>query len=300
MQPAATAVAASSKFLIDQILPTRMIHLVSGPSGVGKTTFLLQLLNDWAAGADVLGRKSFPVPFCFMSCARGRDETADIISRCDLSSIPPESLVTLPRDRSLPEDVSIEAALRLAKTRVPGLKLLVLDSIGVLCRGRITEHNIVADFLRKVHDICTHEHLTIIGTGPHGKDAQGEPRSRFLGSVAWGEHASTMVVLEGKEDSQDRIVRVMGAGFAPETHIYELGDDGKFILANDESAGFGGLDMHLGKLQPGEEFETSTAFGWAKTMDLSRATLNRWLSQRLTDGIIERPKKGTYKIKFIA
>src|SRR5262245_1348737 len=92
--------ATSPLFLIDQILPTQAVHLVSGPSGVGKTTFLLQLLNDWNASKDVLGHKSFPGPFCFISCARGAEEARSIVSRCEFSSLPADSFASLPYDRS--------------------------------------------------------------------------------------------------------------------------------------------------------------------------------------------------------
>jgi hypothetical protein len=271
--------------------------LVSGDTGSNKTAYLLQLLNDWTAGIEVLGRKSFPVPFCYMCCARGRDETGAIISRLELKHLPPDSLVTLPRSPSVPEDVSLESALKLAKSRIAGLKLLVLDGIGALCRGRITEYNIVADFMRKVHDICTGENLTIIGVGPHSKaDNEGPPRSRFLGSVAWGEHASTMIVQEFKDETVT--VNLDGVVFSPEAWTYELDGNGRFVLTTDDSVAFGALEMKLGQLQPGDEFETSLAKTWGKDIGCAAITVERWLKRRVEDGVIERVKRGLYKRKF--
>lgn len=300
MQPVATA-PAPSQFLIDQIFPTRTVHLVSGASGTGKTTFLLQTLNDWTAGLDVLGHKSFPVPFCYMSCTRGRDELTGIVSRLDLKNLPDDALVTLPRDRAMPEDVSLEAALKLARHRVPGLRLLVLDGMGVLCRGRITDYNVVSDFMRKVHDICRADNLTIIGLGPHAKgEIDPGQRARFLGSVAWGENASTMAVITGEEDSTDRTVKILGSSFAMETYTYQMGADGRFILTTDDSAAWGALDMKLGALKPGDEFETSTALQWGRDIGAARSTVMNWLKKRKEDGVIESIKRGFYRLKFTA
>lgn len=295
-----TAAISAPSFLIDQILPTRTVHMVSGPSGVGKTTLLLQILNDWTAGKEVLNHQSFPAPFCYINCARGLDEVRAKISNCEFTNLDPQSFLQLPYNRSFSDDVSFEHALKLAKQQVPGLRLLVLDCISVLVPGRTNEDGVISEFMRKLHVACRQDNLTIVGTGVHAKSSEGQRRARLSGSVAWGTHVSTMIVMEGAEDSEDRTVRILGDSFAPETYTFQFSPSGLLVLTTDDSAAFGALDMKLGALQPGEEFETGMAMQWGKDIGCARATIERWLKKRVEDGVIERIKRGTYKLKFTA
>lgn len=295
-----TATSPAPAFVVDQILPTRTVHMVSGPSGVGKTALLLQLLNDWAVGKDVLGHKSYPAPFCYINCARGMDEIRTKIASCEFENLNPNSFLQLPYNRALPEDVSFEQALKAARHQIPDLRLLVLDAIAVLVHGRTNEDTVISEFMRKLHAACRQENLTIIGSGVHAKGSEGQRRARLSGSVAWGVHTSTMIVMEGAEDSEDRTIKIFGDSFAPETYTCQFGPGGLLVMTTDDSVAFGALDMKLGALKPGDEFETSIAMQWGKDIGASRATVERWLKQRVEDGRIERVKRGTYKLKFSA
>src|SRR5258708_3308179 len=59
------------KYLIETILPAQEVHLIGGPSGSGKSTWVLQtLVLDWQNSKPVLGFKSHPVPWIYISADR--------------------------------------------------------------------------------------------------------------------------------------------------------------------------------------------------------------------------------------
>src|SRR5271165_3311154 len=75
----------TEKWVIDKIIAAGTINLISGTSGSGKTTFLLQLLKQWELGQPVLGGyQSFPCKWIYISCDRGTLETDRTMRRLGL------------------------------------------------------------------------------------------------------------------------------------------------------------------------------------------------------------------------
>ena len=73
-------------YLIEDILWKGTLNLIGGPSGVGKTTWLLPLLKDWSEGLPVLnGKASKPCPWVYVSSDRGLRETNRTLARLGLS-----------------------------------------------------------------------------------------------------------------------------------------------------------------------------------------------------------------------
>src|SRR5882672_2794238 len=68
--------------LVDRILPKYAVHLVGGPSGSNKTTWLLQtLVQEWSKGKLVLGNASHPVPWLYISADRPSDSVWETMER---------------------------------------------------------------------------------------------------------------------------------------------------------------------------------------------------------------------------
>src|SRR2546425_5842464 len=75
------------KCLIDVILPEREVSLLGGPAGSGKTTWALQtLVEQWQRGKDVLGFKSHPVPWMYVSSDRSLDSVSATLERIKVPS----------------------------------------------------------------------------------------------------------------------------------------------------------------------------------------------------------------------
>lgn len=297
--------SANSQYLIDHLIPAHSVNLIGGRSGSGKTTLLLQILEDWTASREVFGYSSHPAPFCIVACAKPSaaiHQTASRIS-CQLPS--PLPVCSIARDRlAAGESPSPEAAIAAARLITPDLSLLILDGIGVLCQGRITEYNVVAEFMSRLSRLAIRERITIIGLGPMAKSGNETPRASrelFLGSVAWGEHAETIILIDKDEASEPqsstRTVTVLPTNAPPQVLKYDFDPVGRLILLTDNSTQEMMLDTKLSALPPGEEFSGEYVLDWAKEVGMSRSAAYRWLKQQMEAGRVEKLRRNVYVVK---
>ena len=299
--------SASPAFLLDPILPARSVNLLGGRSGSGKTTLLLQLLEDWSAGREVFGATSRPAPWCYVACAKPPD---DIISTAEAIgvefSLPKLPIISLTRSRLAPgEEVTPEYALKLARAEVLDLRLLILDGIGRLCSAggkRVTEYNVVAEFMANLIAMARRENVAIIGVGPIAKSSTGgSSRDLFLGSVAWAEYARTMITIESTDPKDSkclgRIVTIHSPNSPTQDFNYEFDSRGRLQLMSDDSLPRMLLNAKLEALPPGQDFSSETAIEWAKEVGASRALVFLWLKQLVSDGKVDKIARGVYKVK---
>jgi hypothetical protein len=217
------------EYVIDKIFPTNKLHMISGPSGAGKTTFIFNMIRDWSIGADVLGHKSNPSKYLYIALDRDTDE---IDNRIEAAGLDPAMI---------PHLSILEAGLTMKKLldRVPlDTRVLFIDGFAVLTpMGKHSDYSIVADFLRLTGAILKQRQLTIFGTPHATKTKQGEEfthaRHKVLGSVAWGAFSSSLLFIDS-EDSRDvncntRIVEVLPRCAAPERHRFSLNELGGFV-----------------------------------------------------------------------
>src|SRR6516165_7763784 len=66
--------------VIDIIFPEQGISLVAGPTGAGKTRWLLETMLKWQRGEDVLGYRSHYRPWLYVSGDRSQHEARGTIS----------------------------------------------------------------------------------------------------------------------------------------------------------------------------------------------------------------------------
>src|SRR4051812_25576556 len=81
------------EYLVDKLLPKYQLHLIGGPSGAGKTTWLFQQIEEWRNGRDVLGHKSNPEPFVYVACDRSIDNLEQTRLRTGTAPFPILSLI---------------------------------------------------------------------------------------------------------------------------------------------------------------------------------------------------------------
>lgn len=306
---AAQAAAPAPAFILDPILPTRSVNLLGGRSGSGKTTLLLQMLEDWEAGREVFGATPYPAPWCYVACAKPHPtilHTARSIGINFRSPKPP--VISLTKDRLVNgEELTPEYALKLARLAVPDLRLLVLDGIGRLCAAggkRVTEYNVVAEFMAGMISLAQREHITIIGVGPVAKSAAGAAtRDMFLGSVAWAEFAHTMISIESSEpkdpSSPARTVTIHSPNCPTQILQYMFDTSGRLVTLNKDTS----LERMMleGKIEsecpPGMKFDTAHAELWAKEVGVGRSLLFLWLKEMIAAGRLEKDKHGVYVVK---
>ncbi len=128
-------------WIIETLMPTREVHLIGGPSGVGKSTWLFQMLADWQKGLPVFGFKSNPGNFIYVSCDRSDQSVGMTMDRVE-NSFPCFSVVNRKMVGKNYRDI-LNAALLGHKD----VKLIIMDGMTSLCpAGKINDYQTVSLF----------------------------------------------------------------------------------------------------------------------------------------------------------
>ena len=190
-----------SEFLIDCILPKREISLVAGPSGAGKTRWLLNMLvNEWQRGMPVLGYESHPCKWVYVASDRS---LASVHRTLRDIGINPESINIIPAwgkdSKSLPQ---IFDAIKAS-----GAGLAVIEGFGGYAEEGTP--NAVRKYLRAVQHMIECDDITPIGVvespkmKPH--DTYENPRQRVSGAAAWAHYTETIFLVEPEDVSDPRL-----------------------------------------------------------------------------------------------
>lgn len=224
-----------SPFLVEPILPSGQIHLLSGATGVGKSTLLLQQLHALSCGDPVFGHDTStpaaytapavltpastppsplppPLPppppaILYVSCSRSRSSILETLRRV---SIPVD---LFPVISAFDEDIdtmdALSARIRGEYSPSPadiasGRSLLIVLDGGIarFVPGSCNSDSSVAAWFSTTRRqlIDPIPGATVIAVTCAAKAKEGElylsPRQRIKGSSMWGEMASTVVVVE--------------------------------------------------------------------------------------------------------
>lgn len=178
-------------FLVEGIWPSREIHLIAGPSGAGKTKWLLETLVGWSAGLPVLGKRSHPVPWVYISADRSAEGTKRSV---DSMGIEPHRVPFIAAwDRRLTLSQILDEAKREAA------QLIVLEAFGSFVDPPAGFHQ-VKNLMAAVSDVLRREDMTLIGVMESPKMKPKEryenPRQRISGVAAWAHFAETIIIIE--------------------------------------------------------------------------------------------------------
>lgn len=173
----------------------RQIHLLGGPSGAGKTTWLLQtLVERFQLGLPVLGYPTHPVPWVYVASDRSLE---GVHGRLTDIGINPKGVNIIPAwDKGLTfNQIS-------AEIDASGAKLAVIESFGSFVETPGGPWQ-VKSFLQSTHRWIHPRDLTIIGVVESPKMKPHEKyeiaRQRVSGVAAWGHFSETIFLLEFAE-----------------------------------------------------------------------------------------------------
>lgn len=192
------------QYVIDKICPKRQIHLIGGPSGAGKTTWLFQIAEEWFAGKDILGYKSNPEPFLYLAADRDGEETLRTLDRVRVASTFPiiglQDRVEWARECERERQPQYRIALRNAYRDHPECRVYFIDGFTYLCPGDQNKKNDVAQFILWVKLFCTQRDITIFGLVDAVKEREDSrilnPRQKVAGSAAWGHLSNCIFFIE--------------------------------------------------------------------------------------------------------
>jgi len=182
----------NSDCLVEKLLPINRIHLVSGPSDVGKTSFWYMALTLWAAGLPLLGQKSYPIPWTLVSSERPLADVYDSIIRLGLMPRDFDILPAYGRHNKSLTDIWKE----LDERGTP--RLVFWEGFDAVVKQRNNAHE-VREFMSASTAHCEEDKYTILGSGGVAKmkpyEWYDDPRQMTAGSEIWGRLASTVFIM---------------------------------------------------------------------------------------------------------
>lgn len=293
-----TSTAPQAEFVIHDLLPSREVHLLAGPSGAGKTTLLFQLLLEpLRKGLPIFNKPVTPQSICYIACDRSIASIRRTLKRVGLTT--PFPYISLHKNKLIR---SVYAIIKEARLQNPTCNLLAIDGFAALTpEGRINDYKVVADFLADCASLCDQHNLTIIGLVHAPKSKEGErylnPRQRIAGTVAWAAFSDTVILIEPEEEGDTRCVQILPRNSEELTFNYEF-KEGVLKETSPDGLVYEQLDAHiLPMFEPGkiltrlEIMERVSQCG----IKASLKTVERWLGAKVQVGVLEKPSRGKYR-----
>lgn len=288
------------EWIIEGILPTRVVGLLAGPPGVGKSSGMLPWLADIQAGREVFGRPTHPVPIVVVSCDRSEEE---YFSHLEALGLAYDQFFFF--DQTM-QRTSLELIVKACAKKWPGC-LIFIEGFAMLVPGvNLKDYGVVAEFLLSGADLARRNNVTIIGCvhTPKEKDGQGygDPRSQISGSVAWTGFSNVSFVVQRKDprDPQNRIRLV---------HVLTRAEAGDFTLPFEKDPLSPG-----GRLKPFEDkgdkelmdfcldacsfdniFPTKHFMEYGQKQSIGEYYIERWITSAVKDGRLEKVTHGRYR-----
>lgn len=317
------------RYIVDTIFPAGSLHLLGGPSGYGKSTWLFQQLHQWSRGEQVLGYNSHPCPWVYVSCDRPTAETDRTLCRIGLKDweVPIWSVEECLTRNAMTGHLEGEPTIYRLVEKFPKAELIVIEGLQSLLpdtmRGR-TQNKSELLWMIQLRDLILSKGKTIIATTHTVKGSEQKFTSRgdFLGSASLIGAVSTMIHFDitptdrdahknksGPIESDDRLVTIMGHNFPKHLLSYTRDEQGRFIhqvtmkrsgatvvgevhqtIDDHEIA----LDTHLAMWPTTTPLPTQEIESWAEKHMVPRRTFFRWLKARIEQGMLRREKRGEY------
>ena len=222
----------SPEFLIETILPAHQVHLLAGPSGAGKTRWIINLLkNTFERGEPIFGYKTHYVPWAYVAADRSIESVHRTFN--DIR-IDPKSVNIIPAfgtdNKNLYE---IQDAITQSKA-----KLVVIEAFGHFAED--TKSAVIKKYLERWQVMAKQGDYTIIGVVESPKmkpnDRYKNPRWRVSGAAAWAHFADTIFLVEPDEKADGhksaRLLHLCPRHAQEQSFTSSFGTDGKLVFTN--------------------------------------------------------------------
>lgn len=245
----------NERFIIDTILPNGAFHILTGPSGIGKTTWLCQMLFDWEQGKSVLGFASHPCQWVYVSLDRTLSETDRTLRRLGLEQweMPCYNMAEL-IPRSASGQIELEPHINQIMAAHPHAELYVIEGLQGLtpntARGQ-SQNKAELIFMLRIQDAILSKGKTILAvTHPPKSGNGGNDREGILGSQALIGAASTIIKFDVPPDVNGNAQQLLGVNQPNERLVTIMGRDFPNIYLNYDRMPNGGFDLSSRIIQP--------------------------------------------------
>jgi len=303
-----TTTILEDEYLVDNLFPTRRIHIICGPVGSGKTTLEFQLAQAVLDKASFLGEPTHNVEgVVFLSADRSRRETHATLRRMGMLSLIPKIKWVFTQERTNPVPSNLEMLIDW-NTR-PG-QMLIVEPLAYFIQdgngksGDPNNYGHVSHFLEKIKGAVEKRDITLVSSLHPPKAKKGEgyqaTREKLLGSTAWAGWTDTMMFIEPEkpEDPDDPYRKLFVLPRNTRSRVLDYMQEPEHGLLAPTNVKSIIHKSTLDKALEAWEQETWTrgdANDWAIAAGLSPETAKKWLQQMDTDKRIKRVERGVYK-----
>lgn len=282
-----------STYLFENLFALGSVNLIAGMSGVGKTRFVFQLIEEIERHSTLLGLPSLrPIAPWYGAFDRRSGSIAQTLNSmqielaCPVVSLMEQSLTQISPFDSL--------TLPQAKT-IEGHNLVFLDGIDCLV-PKLTDSRDVGRLLFQTMKLAQRTNSCIVGIMGTAKVKENEgyahPRERIIGSSFWARLGEDIMLITA-EDPKDKFSRM--ATILPRNDaemeialVLEKGRLVREILAQPD-----GTDLAFLKALP-TLFSSRDAEEIAGQLGMARATCFRALRRLCSQRLLSSPAKGQY------
>ncbi|MGI0014721.1 MAG: AAA family ATPase [Nitrososphaera sp.] len=284
----------------------RQIQMVTGGSGVGKSTLIATWLKSLMDGTEIMGRTpEFTSTPLYISNERSQGEVNNSNQGDDEEvkgwglTCPTISFRTAAKGTG---KTTRNAGLlrQIIKKYSQKHRVIVIDPILTFC-AQPNDQNKVHEFLDEiVEDALIPNDVTLIATAHEAKQREGNEiigsRAKAAGSYGWGAFTSCHhnVKKYNKDPEDKRFVVEVTPRYAAEFKIfYNRVDHGTAVEIMDPATP--AKDFLLEPLLARREFTTAEALLFGEGKKLSASSVARWLRDKKNRGMLREKARGVHE-----
>lgn len=310
-------VRTTKRFIVDDLFECGELHIIGGASGSGKTSWLLPMIKDWSEGKDILGHKSHPAPYVYLSCDRSFSALEMTLKRLGLSDWKIHGFTFDDLDINFNLDHTELDFLDMIQKFPSEIEVFFIDAIGWFTpTGNKATYVDILKFWSKIKTTTIKSGKTIIGTTHCPKSKPGEgysnPRDRLHGSVAQAAIGSTIIVFDTGDEkditNKQRFISVCPRNSRNVIVEHKLDDNGRLIYVGEvdlkngkppkDSSAFEKIYI-LQNFPKGELLKTDDMVRLAEKSSVSRATMFRKIEKLKSEGYLSEGDKGNYIVSKV-
>ena len=298
----------AEKYIIDPIMPARSFHLLTGPSGANKTTWMIQMMEQMRQGRKILDHTVYPRPFVYMCADRPESHLQMTLERMQSKLDFP--IYDIGKHRAHRRDLKLHLKT-LRRLHPVDSELVIIDGIhGLIPGGKMSDFDTVATLIGDLYKMAEDNNQTFWGIGYSPKVKSKEeylnPRQRCMGSSAFSTCSDFMVDLQptNLENAADggRTLIAMGRNSPTIVVNYKLNALGRLVEVVDLAHGENVMLMEefLKSLKPGEPHRRAEFIVYGDKQGISTRWVDSWLDAMVKDGRLVKSRYGMYEVPWKA
>lgn len=293
-------------FLVQDILPVHVPHIIGGLSGSAKSLLTLQLAHAIRTGTPFLNYPTYKHTVRYVTTYDNASEYQETAEKMGLDI---GEVFYHPKREQTIRDIVDSLCSGSRNGNEPDAEVLIIESIARLMPTmNINFYREVSNFMNDLKSTCRERKITIIGTHLCSKSKHGplatNPKGRLMGSGAFAEGAKTTIIIDhiNEEDIEDPNRRIQICCSSNKSVVFEVEITPNMTFEIVERLPNGKdsrteLERRLRRMKAGETFTIQDIMEW---FSLSQATAYRRIVRAEGEGIIRKAAKGVWEKAYIS